>query len=200
MTREPKARKDAHLWVRDPHDWYVEEAKSVRQLLTVEPFDDWTHDPCCGGGNIVRELAAAGVTVTGADLIERGAPAFVGTSDFIATGWVPPGVRHICFNPPYYKAIGAEQCVVRALDAVPGKVAAFVSAKFLYGGKRSRRLYKARPPSRVWLLTDRPSCPPGVWLAAGNVAGGGEQDFAWLVWDPVEQRRPAGELAQVGWL
>lgn len=193
-----KTRKDAHLWIRDPLDWYVEEAKSVRQLLTVETFDGWTHDPCCGGGQILRVLADAHVTVTGSDIVYRGAPYFVGVSDFIKTGWLPAGVQHVCMNSPYYRAIGAEACIVRALDNAPGKVAAFVNAKFLWGGKRSRRLYKTRPPSRVWILTDRPSCPPGVWLAAGNVAEGGEQDFLWLVWDA--DRLPAGAHPQVGWL
>jgi len=195
-----KTRKDAHLLERDPDDWYVEPEKSVRQLLTVESFDGWTHDPCCGAGTIPRVLAAAGVTVTGSDIKDRGAPCFAGASDFIATGWLPEGVQHVCMNPPYFKAAGAEACIMQALDHAPGKVAAFVSAKFLYGGARSRRLYKARPPSRVWLLTDRPSCPPGAWLAAGNTAGGGEQDFAWLVWDARALRHPAGALSWVGWL
>jgi len=192
-------RKDAHLWIRDPLDWYVEPTKSTAQLLAVESFTGWTHDPCCGGGNILKTLADADVIVTGSDVVDRGASFFVGVSDFIATGNLF-GAHNCVMNPPYFKAAGSEACIVQALDNAPGKVAAFVNAKFIWGGKRARRLYKARPPSRVWILTDRPSCPPGVWLAAGNEAGGGEQDFLWLVWDERAARLPAGGRPEMGWL
>jgi hypothetical protein len=49
-----------------------------------------------------------------------------------------------------------------------------------------RRLPAARwlaslPLETVYLLTPRPSMPPGTWIDAGNVPGGGSQDFCWLV-------------------
>jgi hypothetical protein len=40
---------------------------------------------------------------------------------------------------------------------------------------------KNLPLRCVWLLTPRPSMPPGAWIAAGNKPGGGTQDFCWLV-------------------
>jgi hypothetical protein len=37
------------------------------------------------------------------------------------------------------------------------------------------------PLETVWLLTPRPSVPPGHYIATGNKPSGGSQDFAWLV-------------------
>jgi hypothetical protein len=37
------------------------------------------------------------------------------------------------------------------------------------------------PLRRVWLLTPRPSMPPGSWIAKGNKPGGGTQDFCWII-------------------
>jgi hypothetical protein len=51
----------------------------------------------------------------------------------------------------------------------------------------ARRLNAARwlantPLARVYLLTPRPSMPPGRVIEAGEKPGGGKQDFVWLVW------------------
>lgn len=34
-----------------------------------------------------------------------------------------------------------------------------------------------------WLMTPRPSMPPGHVIARGEKPGGGKMDFCWLVWD-----------------
>jgi hypothetical protein len=47
----------------------------------------------------------------------------------------------------------------------------------------------------VYLLTPRPSMPPGAWIAAGNKPGGGTLDFCWLVFS----KRHRGE-PQLQWL
>jgi hypothetical protein len=39
------------------------------------------------------------------------------------------------------------------------------------------------PLQRVWLLTPRPSMPPGETILRGERPGGGKTDFCWLVWD-----------------
>jgi hypothetical protein len=51
----------------------------------------------------------------------------------------------------------------------------------------TRRLNAARwlshtPLARIYLLTPRPSMPPGHVILAGEKPGGGSQDFCWLVW------------------
>jgi hypothetical protein len=192
------ARKDAHLWERDPHDWYVEPKRATLQLLTREAFPGWTHDPCCGGGNIVETLLAAGCAATGSDLVQRtAAPWFVGTNDFLEGG-LPYKPDNIVFNPPFYKAKGAEAGIRRALSLVPGKVAAFIDARFLQGSARAKGLYQDHPPSRIWTITPRLSCPPGTFLANGGKAGNGSSDWLWLVWDA--DRRPAGSTSEYGWL
>ena len=62
------------------------------------------------------------------------------------------------------------------------KVAAFVDIKFLAGGGRANGLYRELPPNRVWIITPRPSCPPGEVLKAGGKAEGGTADWIWMVW------------------
>jgi hypothetical protein len=42
---------------------------------------------------------------------------------------------------------------------------------------------KGTPLRRVWLMTPRPSMPPGHVIAAGHKPGGGKVDFCWLVWE-----------------
>lgn len=44
-------------------------------------------------------------------------------------------------------------------------------------------LYAECPPRRIYILTPRPSCPPGEYLLNGGKAGGGTADWCWLVWD-----------------
>ena len=52
----------------------------------------------------------------------------------------------------------------------------------------TRRLNAARwlqdtPLARIYLLTPRPSMPPGHVILAGEKPGGGKQDFCWLVFE-----------------
>lgn len=185
MDREPERKaKQAHLWARDGLDWYVEPIEATRALLGVERFIGRTFDPACGRGNIVRAFLDAGLDAVGSDVTRRvrpGTPWFVGEFDFLAI----EGVTHqnICMNPPFFRAKGAEAFIRRALSFVPGKVAAFVDVRFLCGGKRANGLFREHPPHRIWIVTPRPSCPPGEYLEAGGRAGGGTADYCWLVWD-----------------
>lgn len=195
-----KAAKAAHTWDRDPHDWYCEPPRVTLQLLDAgEEFPGYTHDPCCGGGNIVRALDHQGLMVTGSDLVQRvDAPWHLGVSDFLGDGCGLFGADNCVFNPPFYQAVGAEACIRRALHLAPGKVAAFVDIRFIAGGKRAAGLFADHPPSRIWVVTPRASCPPGTWLAAGNKAGNGSSDWVWLVWDA--ERRAPGRASDLGWL
>lgn len=198
MTRKPKA---AHVWERDPHDWYVEPEGATRQLLEREAFPGWTHDPCCGQGNIVRTLLDAGLTATGSDLVQRvAAPWHMGVADFLDGALGAFGADNVVSNPPFYRAVGAERAIVRALECVDGKVAMFHTSTFLSGEKRTARLWTTFPPSRVWMITPRVSCPPGSYLAAGGVAGNGAMDWCWSVWDARPDRLTPGGMPRLGWL
>ncbi len=63
------------------------------------------------------------------------------------------------------------------------KLAVFTDIKFLTSARRANGLYAELPPSRVWMISPRPSCPPGAYIAAGNKPQGGTADFCWIVWD-----------------
>jgi hypothetical protein len=39
------------------------------------------------------------------------------------------------------------------------------------------------PLRRIWLLTPRPSMPPGETILRGGRAAGGKTDFCWLLFD-----------------
>jgi SAM-dependent methyltransferase len=196
-TAEPIA-KQAHVWARDPHDWYVEPESATDALCTVERFVGGILDPACGGGNIVRALRRAGYDEAfGSDIKRRVADDqdwFLGVQDFCAAHWVQE--PNIVMNPPFFRARGAESFIRKALDVARGKVCAFVDIRFLAGDDRAAGLYAEHPPHRVWIITPRVSCPPGAYLEAGGKAGNGSSDWCWLVWD--KTARPTG--TQIGWL
>lgn len=192
--------KAAHVWARDPYEWYQEPPEATRALLSVEAFVGRTVDPCCGGGNIPATMRAAGLDCIGSDLVRRAAgrdPWWVGEADFLTSSALSDGAANVVMNPPYFRARGTEDFIRHALALASGKVAAFVDLRFLASRRRAEGLYAEHPPHRIWMLGQRPSCPPGEYLAAGNVAGGGTADFVWLVWD---QAAPRATESRFGWI
>lgn len=178
--------KKAHIFKRDPLEWYVEPEDCTAALLTVERFVGSVLDPACGQGNIVRTLRDKHVEAFGSD-IKRRVPEdtewFLGEVDFLT---LPPSCvqqSNIITNPPFFRGVGTEAFIRASLKAASHKVAVYTDLKFLAGAKRAGGLYAEHTPHRVWLLTPRPSCPPGEYLLAGNKAGGGTADWVWIVWD-----------------
>lgn len=114
------AAKQAHVWERDPHDWYVEEPRATEALLKVERFVGRIIDPACGQGNIVKALLAAGYDAIGSDIVDRtsGAKWFQGELDalrdydfdYLAAMECP----NVVMNPPFFRAKGAEAFIRRA--------------------------------------------------------------------------------------
>jgi hypothetical protein len=179
----------AHAWPRAANEWYVEPAWVTTALHAVDPLAGPTWDPACGTGHVVRSLRAAGVPAWGSDLVSReGCEGewFAGRHDFL--GELHPQhlgrpVRNIVTNPPFGRGRLAEAFARQAIATVTsGKVALFVDARFLGSAGRAHGLFAEHPPARVWLVTPRPSCPPGEYLAAGGKAEGGQADFVWIVW------------------
>lgn len=188
--------KGAHIWERDALDWYQEPESCTDALLAVEAFSGPIHDPSCGGGNIVRSALRHGKPATGSDVVCRVAPRpewFLGERDFLAQ---PFDLVNVIMNPPFFRAKGAEAFIRTALGVTASKVAAFVDVKFLAGAQRANGLFAQHPPARVWIVTPRPSCPPGEWLKAGNKAGGGTADWCWIVWD----NSAPGAATSLGWI
>jgi len=199
--------KAAKLWERDPNDWYVEGRRPSQQLFNAEKFVGKIHDPCCGGcddvgGSIIKSAFEAGYDVSGSDIEDRFPPDgptrpwWRGTQDFLET---PDYITYdnLVFNPPFFRAEGAENFIRKALNITRGKVCAFVDIRFIAGGARANGLYRDFKPHRIWIVTPRVSCPPGTFLRGGNSAGNGSSDWVWLVWDNAS---PPSAGPVTGWL
>ena len=192
-----RKEKRAHIYQRDDLDWYVEPDSVSTALFRVERFIGDIYDPACGCGNIVRSAIAAGYGAYGSDIKRRTNESWFTTEiDFLTTQFASGSFVNIVTNPPFYRGSGTEAFIRRALEFSAAKVCVFTSIKFLAGDRRANGLFADYPPSRVWILTPRPSCPPGEWIAAGNKAGGGTNDWCWITWD----RLSPSKETRLGWL
>jgi hypothetical protein len=190
--------KKAKVWAKASHDWYVEPRFAVELLLEHERFPGGVYDPCCGQGTIVKACLDQGLPAVGSDLIRRmyNRPSwFLGAADFLARRWPLAIKPNIISNPPFYRAKGVEVFIRRAL-AIPNiqKVAVYCDIRFLTSEGRANGLFQKFTPARVWIISPRPSCPPGEYLAQGNEAGGGQADWCWLVFEPRLGTKPGETL------
>jgi len=176
-----KKRKDAHLWARDPDDWYVEPRWCSQGLFAVELFQGNIWDPACGSGRILDAARCAGHDTYGMDIrdrLRRPDHVFV-QGDFLAAEELAP--HNIVTNPPYLHADAfAAACLRRARR----KVALLLRAQWANAGTRSRWL-ESLPLRRVLVITPRPSMPPGAVILAngGKDPSGGLQDYAWYIFE-----------------
>jgi hypothetical protein len=130
-------------------------------------------DPACGTGGIVEAARAVGYQTIATDIVDRGYGHFDGCVDFLCSD---RRVANVVTNPPYYIARAFAE---HALKLARRKVAMLWLARRL----NAARWLQSTPLARVYLLTPRPSMPPGHVIAAGEKPGGGSQDFVWLVWE-----------------
>jgi hypothetical protein len=175
--------RDSHIFERVEDDWYVEPPWCSRRLFEVESFTGTIWDPACGGGNIPEAAKQAGYAVHASDIADRGYPGSY-CLDFFKSG-----ARHaaIVCNPPY--SIGGK--FVRHALTLADKVAVI----FPLARLNAAHWIHATPLRRVWLLSPRPSMPPGRVIAAGLKPGGGRVDFCWLVFE-----RGYGGTPELRWL
>lgn len=166
LLRERKS----HIWRREEHEHYVEPEWVSRRLFEEERFSGSIYDPACGFGTIVRSAVAAGYKATGSDIVDRGG-GFV--LDFFRR---QDAVDNIVSNPPF--DVAKDFCK-QALRLARLKVA------FIFPTSRlnAARWLMMMPLCRVWLLTPRPSMPPGDVIARGEKPGGGKTDYCWLVFE-----------------
>ncbi len=170
-------QENSHIWDKHEDEYYPEPKWVGRRLFEEEPFQGSVCDPCCGRGNMLEGAAAAGLSVAGFDLVDRGCRYLEGIGSFLdSTG------RHqnIATNPPFELA---EAMALHALPLVSGKIAmVYPTRRLNAAGKWLRHT----PLYRVWYLTPRPSMPPGPVYEElqrdGKEGSGGKQDFAILVW------------------
>lgn len=173
----PLKKRKGHIWARDPDDWYVENEWCSKRLFDVEKFEGRVWDPACGLGRVAVAARAAGVDAIASDLRVRG---FKGakTIDFFRcqSSAMQP---NIVSNPPFKFA---DAWVAHALNLSRRKLALLLPTAWVQSNNRS--IWLERTPLRtVYLLSPRPSMPPGTALLAGLKPGQGMTDFCWAVWE-----------------
>jgi hypothetical protein len=178
-TDAPLKSIRAHVWAAEPDAHYVEPLWVPRRLFDVEHFIGAIHDPAVGFGTVVHAAGLAGLEATGSDIVDRTATSpFRPTSTFEIQDFLADDRRwsNLVSNPPYPIV---EQFTLQALRVTQHKVAIV----FPIARLPAAHWIPATPLRRVWLLSPRPSMPPGHYLAAGKRAEGGKQDFCWLVFE-----------------
>lgn len=185
LETDIKRPEASHIWQREEHEHYVEPEWCSRRLFEVEKFQGDIWDPACGFGRIPKAAIAAGYTAAGTDIVDRGYGQAFSVRDFLDCSCSWP---NIVSNPPFDIF---QPFATQALKIARHKVAMIWLVRTL----PAARWLRDTPLARIWLLTPRPSMPPGHVIAAGEKPGGGKQDFCWLVWD----KSHTGP-ASIGWL
>jgi hypothetical protein len=183
--------RNSHIFDKEQRGHYVEPAWVSRRLFEVERFYGEIYDPACGWGTILKAATDRGLDVIGSDIVDRrrhhlGKKFF--KNDFLKNQPAAGVAGSIICNPPFDHV--EEFCRSAVATGAP-KVAMICLTRRL----NAAHWLQALPLKRIWLLTPRPSMPPGAWITAGNKPGGGTQDFCWLVF----ARGFSGELT-VRWL
>jgi hypothetical protein len=194
--RRPNAEVPPGDYARADFDWYQEEVWVTEALIRAEAdFGSWgaVWDPACGGGNVLEAFRLAGKVTQSSDIRFRGYAArgvfchmdFT-APDFGTVRTFSPMVEYsVVSNPPYSYTKGiAEAFARRALALATNKVALLLPGKWQASEAR-HAFFQDFPPARIWVLSERPSMPPGEQVAAlGDKAfKRGRIDFNWLVWD-----------------
>jgi hypothetical protein len=199
MTEIPAGslrKKEANVWARDPHDYYVEPEFCSRRLFELEKFEGNIVDPACGSGRIVRAAIDAGYDARGYDIVKRG-PYCLDERDFLHFAWPHARpVHNIIINPPFKHCNGRAgfAFIKRALELATGKVALLLPASFDCGAANGAFL-ASTPFRRKLIITPRPSMPPGAVIESGMKPGNGTTDFAFYIWLRGYDGRP-----EIGWL
>jgi len=174
---EPARKVEAHLWDRDPDDFYIEPEWVNERLFQLEKFEGTIWDPACGIGRVVLAARAAGYEAFGSDKIHRADVCSV-QANFLDL--VEVLGDNIVSNPPYSDDI-LRPFIERALRLARGKVAMLLPTVWANGAETSEWL-ESTPLYREYRIGPRPSMPPGRVIMAGHKPGGGKKDFSYFVW------------------
>jgi len=157
---------------------YVEPHWCSERLFEKERFAGGVYDPACGFGRIIMSAKKAGYAAYGSDIVDRS-----GLGMDLYHGYTPEDFfdhesvhANIVSNPPFDRFMDFAQ---HALDRAHKKVALIMPTARL----NAARWLVATPLRRIWLLTPRPSMPPGHVITSGGKVGGGKSDYAWLVFE-----------------
>jgi len=164
----------SHSWQREANEHYVEPFWCSERLFAEEKFEGTIWDPCCGFGRIPDSAKNAGLEAYASDIVDRGYRDIALVRDFL-NFTITRGPNIVC-NPPFNIA-GRFAGHALALEGVSKVAMIFPTARL-----NAAHWLRQTPLARVWLMTPRPSMPPGHTIAAGEKPGGGKMDFCWLVW------------------
>jgi hypothetical protein len=188
---------NAHIFAKERHGHYVEPAWCSERLFAVDDFGppgSLIYDPACGWGTILRSALDAGYRATGGDIVDRlqrkrlelwgpnGISSFT-KNDFLNGVRRRPRECSIVCNPPFDHV---DTFCEQAIRIATHKVAMIMLLRRL----PAARWLTGLPLETVYMLTPRPSMPPGAWIADGNKPGGGTQDFCWLVFNKLKVPGP----------
>jgi hypothetical protein len=165
-------------------DLYETPPVAIEALLRHERLPHRLWDPCCGPGNIVNVLRAAGHEVLASDLVDYGDPTHFYRRDFLMERKAPDGCEGVVMNAPFKLAA---EFVAHALDLCPRVVVLLRLAFYEAGtGKARKHLLRRKvldeiPPTRIHQFRKRlPMMHRGGWEGRKGNSG---MAFAWFVWD-----------------
>lgn len=165
---KPTVKRFADL---DGPDFFPTPAWATWALIDNEAFTGDIWECACGNGAMSNVLDETRSPVISSDLYNRGfgEPGV----DFLAA---KRRASNIVTNPPYN---AAEGFVRKGLELADNKFALLLRLAFLEGANRQRTIFSERPPSRVWVFSERITFYP----AGAQKGGSGTTAYAWFVWD-----------------
>lgn len=152
-------------------DYFPTPAWATHALIASERFEGGIWEPACGDGAMSRVLETTGLPIQSTDLFDRG----YGSSgiDFLTAN---SAADNIITNPPYNSA---EAFVKAGLLQARRKVALLLRLAFAEGANRQRFIFSTRPPTRIWVFSERITFYPAGAIQKGS----GTTAYAWFVWD-----------------
>ena len=165
---KPTTKRFADL---DGADFYPTPRWATYALLDNEPFNGDVWECACGDGAMTEVLAEGGYRVHSSDLYDRG-------YGEVGIDFLTAKRRHsnIITNPPYNSAEGF---VASGLRNAQSKFALLLRLAFLESAHRANTIFHEKPPSRVWVFSERITFYPKSAVRAGS----GTTAYAWFVWD-----------------
>lgn len=165
---KPTTKRNADL---EGPDFYPTPKWATYALIDNERFRGDIWECACGDGSMSEVLAETGNKVESSDLYDRGFGEI--GHDFLTTKRRRP---NIITNPPFHSAEGF---VATALEQAQARFALLLRLAFLEGANRANTIFHVRPPSRVWVFSERIT----FYKKGATVAGSGTTAYAWFVWD-----------------
>jgi hypothetical protein len=165
---KPTTKRFADL---DGPDFYPTPRWASFALIENERFQGDVWECACGDGAMSAVLEETGNTIISSDLYDRGFGEI--GHDFLTT---TRSFRNIITNPPFHSAEGF---VAVAFKQAQAKFALLLRLAFLEGAHRAETIFCARPPSRIWVFSERITFYP----KDARRAGSGTTAYAWFVWD-----------------